>query len=95
MRDGGKLFVFGTLGGTDFTFRARDLIRHVHLSWWMLTPYLENPANYERTKREVMEMLESRVLQPHAGKKFHLTEFKEAIKESQKDSRGGKVLLID
>ncbi|CAM6106419.1 unnamed protein product [Calypogeia fissa] len=95
VRDGGKLFVFGTLGGTEFSFSVKDLIRHVQLSWWMLTPYLENPGNYERTKREVMQMLESHVLQPLAGKKFHLKDFKEAIEESQMDSRGGKVLLID
>ncbi len=43
---------------------------------------------------DIMAFMDAGVLVPYAGKKYELTDFNAAIEESQKEARGGKVLLI-
>lgn len=94
MRDGGKVFVYGTLGGWDVTVSKLDLIRNVEIKYYRLTRWLEREDNKEKVMRDVMRYLESGALVPNSGKKFGLEDFRAAICESERDARGGKVLLV-
>jgi trans-2-enoyl-CoA reductase len=94
VRDGGKVFVYGTLGGWDVTVSKLDLIRNVEIKYYRLTRWLERGNNKEKVMRDVMRYLEAGVLVPNSGKKFRLEDFRAAICESERDARGGKVLLV-
>lgn len=94
VRDGGKVFVYGTLGGWDVTVSKLDLIRNVEIKYYRLTRWLERGNNKEKVMRDVMRYLEAGVLVPNSGKKFGLEDFRAAICESERDARGGKVLLV-
>lgn len=94
VQDGGKVFVYGTLGGWDITVSKLDLIRNVEIKYYRLTRWLEKGNNKEKVMRDVMRYLEAGVLVPNFGKKFDLEDFRAAICESERQARGGKVLLV-
>ncbi|KAG0589971.1 hypothetical protein KC19_1G060500 [Ceratodon purpureus] len=94
VQDGGRVFVYGTLGGWDVTVSKLDLIRNVEIKYYRLTRWLERGNNKEKVMRDVMRYLEVGVLVPNSGKKFDLEDFRAAICESERDARGGKVLLV-
>jgi len=94
LRNGGRLFVYGTLGGPDVVLSSADLIRDIDVKFFRLTKFVENKRNRERVMTDIMAFMDAGVLVPYAGKKYELTDFNAAIEESQKEARGGKVLLI-
>lgn len=94
VQDGGKIFVYGTLGGWDITVSKLDLMRRVEIKYYRLSRWLEREKNKEMVMRDVMRYLETGVLVPNAGRKFDLEDFRAAIVESERDARGGKVLLV-
>ncbi|CAM6040728.1 unnamed protein product [Sphagnum compactum] len=94
LRNGGRLFVYGTLGGPDVVLSSADLIRDIDVKFFRLTKFVENKRNRERVMTDIMAFMDAGVLVPYAGKKYELTDFNAAIEESLKEARGGKVLLI-
>lgn len=94
VQDGGKVFVYGTLGGWDITVSKLDLMRNVEIKYFRLTKWLEKGENRTEVMRDVMKYLEAGVVVPNAGKKYPLEDFRAAILESERDGRGGKVLLV-
>lgn len=94
VQDGGKVYVYGTLGGWDVIVSKMDLIRNVELKYFRLTRWLERGTNRDSVMRDIMRYLEAGVLVPYAGKRYELADFKAAIQESERDARGGKVLLV-
>lgn len=95
VREDGKLFVYGALSGWEVTVSTHDLLRGVQLSFWQLPKYIRSaPAKHAHAAAEVMKLLEEKVITPLSGKKFPLEDFLAAIEESEKQSRGGKVLLV-
>lgn len=94
VQDGGRVFVYGTLGGWDVTVSKLDLMRNIEIKYYRLTRWLERGNNREKVMRDVMRYLEAGVLVPNSGMKFDLEDFRAAIVESERDARGGKVLLV-
>ncbi|CAK9859102.1 unnamed protein product [Sphagnum jensenii] len=94
LRNGGRLFVYGKLGGPDVVLSSADLIRDIDVKFFRLTKFVENKRNRERVMTDIMAFMDAGVLVPYAGKKYELTDFNAAIEESLKEARGGKVLLI-
>ncbi|CAM6018543.1 unnamed protein product [Sphagnum balticum] len=94
LRNGGRLFVYGTLGGPDVVLSSADLQRDIDVKFFRLTKFVENKRNRERVMTDIMAFMDAGVLVPYAGKKYELTDFNAAIEESLKEARGGKVLLI-
>lgn len=94
VRDGGKVFLYGVLSGWDVTLSSLDLIRGVQVSWWYLPNYVLTAEKRAHLSEKVLKLLEQKVITPLAGKKFPLEDFLEAIEESEKEGRGGKVLLM-
>ncbi|CAK9256638.1 unnamed protein product [Sphagnum jensenii] len=94
LRNGGRLFVYGKLGGPDVVLSSADLMRDIDVKFFRLTKFVENERNRERVMTDIMAFMDAGVLVPYAGKKYELTDFNAAIEESLKEARGGKVLLI-
>jgi len=94
LRNGGRLLVYGKLGGPDVVLSSADLMRDIDVKFFRLTKFVENERNRERVMTDIMAFMDAGVLVPYAGKKYELTDFNAAIEESLKEARGGKVLLI-
>jgi NADPH:quinone reductase-like Zn-dependent oxidoreductase len=94
VRSGGTVFVYGALGGTfDATVRIFDLFRGVKLLGWGLSNYIEEQNRQTVFTREVGRLMEEKVVEPLSGERFDLADIEEALKYSEKNTRGGKVLL--
>ncbi|KAL3698640.1 hypothetical protein R1sor_012716 [Riccia sorocarpa] len=94
VRGGGNVFVYGTLGSWDAIVGIVDLFRGVKVQGWALTDDWLFPEKRKSYIKEALEYIESKVIEPLAGEKFDLAQFKEAIKKSEEVGRGGKVLLV-
>ena len=93
VRSGGTVFVYGSLGGTfDATVGMVDLFRGVKLLGWSLGNYEEQNGPTVVT-REVGRLMEEKVVEPLSGERFDLADIEEALKCSEKNTSGGKVLL--
>ena len=94
VRSGGTVFVYGSLGGTfDATVGMMDLFRGVKLLGWSLGNYIEEEKRRTTVIREVGRLMEEKVVDPLRGERFDLADIEEALKYSEKNTRGGKVLL--
>jgi NADPH:quinone reductase-like Zn-dependent oxidoreductase len=85
--------VYGVLSGDEVVLRTNDLFRQVHVAGWILSNYWGIEEKRKEFIDEVWKLLESKVLQPYAGEKFDLSNFKVAIQKSEEVARGGKVFL--
>lgn len=94
VRDKGMLIVYGALSSNDVTYSLYDLRRGIKLDWFYLGDYLPSREKIDYVAKEAMRLFELRVISPHSGRKFPLSQYKEAIIESEREGRGGKVLLI-
>ncbi|CAM6129999.1 unnamed protein product [Calypogeia fissa] len=93
VRDGGQVLVYGALSGNMVTLDLADLIRNVSVAFFLVTDYKHDLPQREKTVKAVMELLSKKIIYPTTGKTFQLEEFKEAIMETEREARGGKVLL--
>jgi NADPH:quinone reductase-like Zn-dependent oxidoreductase len=94
VRSGGTVCVYGSLGGTfDATVGILDLFRGVRLLGWNLSNYIEEQNRQTVLTREVGRLMEEKVVEPLSGERFDLADIEEALKYSEKNTRGGKVLL--
>ncbi|CAM6129454.1 unnamed protein product [Calypogeia fissa] len=95
VRNGGKVFLYGRLSSNDVILGVTELVRQVSLRFFMINDLGHDPAKRKETVSEVFQLLRQRVIEPAVGKTFPLKDFKEAIIETQKPGRVGKVLLIN
>jgi NADPH:quinone reductase-like Zn-dependent oxidoreductase len=98
LRPGGKVWIYGAMGGTEMKLPLMDMLFHtITVSGFWLTPYSKNMSKADRAKtiETVMQLIADKVLQPgsFAGTTYPLAEFAQAIAESNKPGRGGKVFL--
>ncbi|EIE20823.1 NAD(P)-binding protein [Coccomyxa subellipsoidea C-169] len=94
-RDHGTVYVYGLLSGPTSTVGAGNLIfRNVHVTgFWMVT-WLEQLGDAKAEKLgEVMDLFARGIIVPTSGKKFPLEQANEAIAESWKVAKEGKVFL--
>ncbi|MCO5599159.1 hypothetical protein L7F22_053259 [Adiantum nelumboides] len=94
VRDGGMLVVYGALSSNDVTYSIYDLRRGVKLEWFYLGDYVPTREKIDLVASKVMRLLELKVMRPYIGRKYPLAQFRDAIAESEREGRGGKVLLI-
>ncbi|CAM6122779.1 unnamed protein product [Calypogeia fissa] len=90
VRDKGHVFVYGLMSSPDVTVGIMDLFRGVLVQAWRLHSKWDER---EHMSKQTIALLEAKVIEPLAGEKFDLADFKEAIEKSQGVGRGGKVLL--
>jgi NADPH:quinone reductase-like Zn-dependent oxidoreductase len=88
------LIVYGALSGNDITYSIHDLRRGVHVDWFYLGDYVPTRVKIEEVAAKVMGLLERKKMKPHIGRKFPLLQFRDAIFESEREGRSGKVLLV-
>ncbi|CAM6101470.1 unnamed protein product [Calypogeia fissa] len=93
IRDGGQVLVYGALSGNTVTLDLTDLMRSVSVAFFLVTDYKHDLPEREKTVKAVMELLSKKIIHPVTGKTLQLEEFKEAIMETEREGRGGKVLL--
>ncbi|KAH7301038.1 hypothetical protein KP509_23G009200 [Ceratopteris richardii] len=93
VRDGGTVIVYGALSSNDITYSIYDLRRKVQLEWFYLGDYVPTRERIDLVASKVMRLLELKVMRPHIGKKFPLSQFRDAIVEAEREGRGGKQSL--
>ncbi|KXN71471.1 GroES-like protein [Conidiobolus coronatus NRRL 28638] len=95
VRDDGHIFLYGALGGFTVQASTIDLLfRNVNYTGFWLSKYFKDSGKDKvlETIGKVFELLGDQV-EPFAGTKYPLEKVSEAIEESLKPGRGGKVLL--
>ena len=61
---------------------------------FLLTPWVQSLGDRRLAKlEEIMTLMADKVIDPHNGKSFDLSQAAEAVQEAQKEARGGKVFL--
>ncbi|KAL7748449.1 hypothetical protein RI367_006142 [Sorochytrium milnesiophthora] len=96
VKNGGRVLVYGLLSDKPTTISPIDLLaRDVHVEGFWLSRWLPSKPKEQRiaTIQEAVKLYADKTLTPLIGKKFPITQVAEALKESLKPSRGGKVLL--
>ncbi|KAI5066843.1 hypothetical protein GOP47_0017371 [Adiantum capillus-veneris] len=94
VRSDGTIYVYGVLSGWNISLSTLDLMRGVRIRWWLLSNYLRNETKVDDTAVQVMTLLTNKILTPLPGKSFPLENFGEALRESKKEARGGKIMLV-
>lgn len=94
-RDGGKVVLYGAMADFTFTAAIPDILfRNVSIRGFWLNQYLGSlGSRRDAVLKEAMDLMEQGVIEPYIGKKYKLEDAKEAIEETGKPGRGGKVLL--
>jgi NADPH:quinone reductase-like Zn-dependent oxidoreductase len=95
-RDGGSVWLYGLMEGLTFTGSAVDsLFRDVAYRGFWFFPWLESksPQEQKAVVQKTLQLMAEGIMDPPIGSVFPLCEFAEAIKESLKVGRIGKVLL--
>ncbi|KAI5071428.1 hypothetical protein GOP47_0013679 [Adiantum capillus-veneris] len=91
-RDNGDVFMFGALE-SDAIISLKDLYRKVKVRMWVVSMKLSEEKS-QLDMEEIIELQAKGIIKPLVGKSFPLIEYKEAIQESERPKRGGKVLLV-
>ncbi|MCO5574934.1 hypothetical protein L7F22_028729 [Adiantum nelumboides] len=94
VRSNGTVYLYGVLSGWSITLSTLDLMRGVHVRWWLLSNYLNNDAKMGMIAVNVMDLLTNKIIIPLPGRCIPIENFKEALVESKQDARGGKILLV-
>jgi NADPH:quinone reductase-like Zn-dependent oxidoreductase len=95
VRDDGHIFLYGALSGLDLQVSTTDLLfRNINYTGFWLSKYFKDSGKDKvlETIGKVFELLGGQV-EPFTGTKYPLEKVSEAIEESLKPGRGGKVLL--
>ncbi|CAM6091190.1 unnamed protein product [Calypogeia fissa] len=93
VRDGGQVLVYGSLSGTRSVIELADLRREVAISYFKVNDFGDDIPKREETASNVLHLLSNKIIEPQIRRTYPLEEFREAIKEAERDSRGGKVFL--
>lgn len=97
LRDGGVIFAYGALGERNVSVPIPDLLfRYVSVRGFWLSLYFKESSQEQRVealKNALQAMAEGKLVVPAGGKRFSLDQVKEAVAESVRPGRGGKVFL--
>lgn len=96
MKTGGVIIIYGLMGGMNFTGSALAvLFNQVTYRGFWIEPYLAGlPEDKQKAVLDkTMQALAEGVMAPVIGKAFPISHYQEAVQESLKDARGGKVLI--
>lgn len=94
LRDGGTVYVYGALSGDPIQVDTLDtLYKYKKVQGWLLGTWLGGLKDLKATIQEVHGYLEDKVIVPESGESFPLEKVHEAILESEKTGRKGKVFL--
>jgi trans-2-enoyl-CoA reductase len=97
LRNGGTVLIYGAMAGLEFTGSIVDvLFRGIAVKGFWLNLYLGSLTAERKGEvfSEVMAALSDASLVPYSGKRFPLTDVVEAVKASQAEARGGKIILV-
>lgn len=97
VRDGGEVLLYGSMGGLTFQANVPDvLFRGIVIKGFWLSLFLKSLSTEKSEKlfSEVMNLLETKIIEPFVGEKMDLSLFKEALQKQGVEGRGGKILLI-
>jgi NADPH:quinone reductase-like Zn-dependent oxidoreductase len=92
-RDGGRIFVYGMLGGPAATVNTTDLWRGVQPQGWTLFTVLLNPEKREACAAEVTALMSKGVIQVAKAEKYDLADFKKALARAEVVSSSVKIML--
>jgi NADPH:quinone reductase-like Zn-dependent oxidoreductase len=95
VRKGGTTCAYGALTGDAAHVKIMDLMQGKRLEGFMLPNWLDadGAEGKQRKLDRVQQLLADKVMVPLSGASFPLEKAREAIKESQRPGRGGKVFL--
>lgn len=96
LRPNSPVIIYGMMGDTKFTGSAiACLFNYVTYQGFWLEPWLKSLSEEHQADvmKRTMDALEEGVMTPDIGKVFPLAQYKEAVEESLRVARGGKVLL--
>lgn len=95
LRDGGQLFIYGKLSGTNFTFSTVDLWRDVKVSPWIIYSKVMLSAEKNQTvAAEVAPLMKQGVIQVTKCERFAFEDFKKALEAAQKAGSSKKIMLV-
>lgn len=96
IRNDGTVLIYGAMSGLQFTGSIVDaLFRNVTTRGFWITA-IAGQLGMERMHalaNELWALMTAGVVVPYAGTKYPVAQIKEAVAESQKVARGGKVLI--
>jgi NADPH:quinone reductase-like Zn-dependent oxidoreductase len=96
VRDNGLILLYGVLGGFEVKVDSIELMfRNVNYSGFWLIKYVKEigKERFHNVLKKVFELLGNGA-QPFTGERYPLVQVTEAIYQSLKPGRGGKVLLV-
>lgn len=93
MHDGGLAVVYGVLGGEEARISIPDMMRQVKLDFFLVSDFSNDLPQRKATASAVLDLMSKKIIDPLPGKTYPLEEFKEAMKETERDAHKGKVLL--
>lgn len=94
MQDGGRIIVYGALGGWEATVNVMDLIRGVSVTGY--TPSRELLKDYEQREAcaaEVAPLVIDGIIPVAEVEKFEFSDFKQALRRAEEPGLSRKVLL--
>lgn len=94
LRDGGTVYVYGALSNEPVQVDNLDtLYKFKRVEGWLLSNWLGQVKDSKAMVQEVLKLLEDSVIAPESGDTYPLDKVHEAIAESQKTARKGKIFL--
>lgn len=95
VRDGGRVLLYGVLGGIAPTLHAPDLFRGVTLTGFTIYSEVLNSAEKSQACASAVAPFISKGIIPVAEvEKFDLSEFQQAMVKAEEPGRPGKILLV-
>ncbi|KAK9829662.1 hypothetical protein WJX72_007192 [[Myrmecia] bisecta] len=95
VRPKGTVLVYGAMSGPTLQVKIFDPLYYGKiLTGWVIYFWIDTLGERrQEVLNKVMDLIKQGVIKPYSGKAFPLEKYDEAIKESQKEARGGKVFL--
>ncbi|KAG0556385.1 hypothetical protein KC19_11G049700 [Ceratodon purpureus] len=94
VRDEGKVYVYGMLGGYSTTLGVGDLFRGVIITAFVSFKLLAVPEKIHALAGEVAPLVKDGVIPVAEVEKYDLKEFKTALAKAGESGRAGKILLV-
>lgn len=95
LRDGGRIIVYGFLGGTVSSVNVMDLLRGVSLTGFNLGSVIKEFESREACAAEVAPLVIDGILPVADVEKFELTDFKRALARAKEPGHSSHVLLVN
>ncbi|KAL0053804.1 hypothetical protein WJX82_010988 [Trebouxia sp. C0006] len=93
IRKSGTYMLYGALDPSSVSASNSDLLANTKvLTGFLIYDWIEKPHKQEVIK-EVLSLLEKKILEPNSGRSYKFEEVKEAINECNRAGRGAKVFL--